>query len=130
MKGVIELPIDTDSDDVKEMESVGIEAMVELYREQQETNRLAISAIKEMIEAVMSTVQKDNNARARNEKSRIELDKDRFVWEREQVQLSRSRQCESAKDLTKLSKTPLAAKSSSATKSKVKGGSGKGKKTT
>jgi len=130
MKGVIELPIDTDSDDVKEMESVGIEAMVELYREQQETNRLAISAIKEMIETVMSTIQKDNNARARNEKSRIELDKDRFVWEREQVFLSRSRQCESAKDLTKLSKTPLAAKSSSAAKSKVKGGSGKGKKTT
>jgi hypothetical protein len=130
MKGVIELPIDTDSDDVKEMESVGIEAMVELYREQQETNRLAISAIKEMIETVVSTIQKDNNARARNEKSRIELDKDRFVWEREQVFLSRSRQCESAKDLTKLSKTPLAAKSSSAAKSKVKGGSGKGKKTT
>lgn len=130
MKGVIELPIDTDSGDVKEMESVGIEAMVELYREQQETNRLAISAIKELIETVMSTVQKDNNARARNEKSRIELDKDRFVWEREQVSLSRSRQCESAKDLTKLSKTPLAAKSSSAAKSKVKGGSGKGKKTT
>ena len=130
MKGVIELPMDTDSDDVKEMESVGIEAMVELYREQQETNRLAISAIKEMIETVVSTIQKDNNARARNEKSRIELDKDRFVWEREQVFLSRSRQCESAKDLTKLSKTPLAAKSSSAAKSKVKGGSGKGKKTT
>lgn len=130
MKGVIELPIDTDSDEVKEMESAGIEAMVELYREQQETNRLAISAIKEMIETVMNTVQKDNNARARNEKSRIELDRQRLAWEKEQVQLSRSRQCESAKDLAKLPKTPLASKSSSATKSKVKSGGGKGKKAT
>ena len=130
MKGMIELPIDTDSEDMQAMESVGIEALVEVYREQQETNRLALSTIRDMVEGVIKSIDKDNNARRRNDKARIELDRERLAWEKQQVALSGARKCKSAKDLEKLPKTTLATKSGTATKSKVKSGSGKRKKAT
>jgi hypothetical protein len=130
MKGIIELPIDTDSESVNEMESSALETILEIYREQQETNRLALTTLKDMVETLVKAMEKDNNASRKNEHARIQLEKDRLQWEKEQYALSRTRQCESAKDLEKLSKATLASKSGSASKSKVKSGSGARKKTT
>lgn len=130
MKGIIELPIDTASESVNEMESSALETVLEMYREQQETNRLALTTLKDMVETLVMAMEKDNNAIRKNEHARIQLEKDRLQWEKEQYVLSRTRQCESAKDLEKLPKATLVSKSGSATKPKVKSGSGTGKKTT
>ena len=127
MKGLIELPVDTAADETQEMESQGLNTVLEMYQEQHETHRLAINTIKDVTKMVVDAIKKDQNARRKLERDRIRLDRDKLDFQKLEFATRIGKPIENA---SKLSKAALAAKGRQAPKPKTKSGSGARKKTT
>lgn len=128
MKNVIKVPVETE--DTQVSESSALEAMLQMYREQQETNRLALNILKELGDKVTTMMHKEVMARRRNDAKRIEIEREDLELKKQQLHVQNTCQRQSAKNLTELPKAALAAKSSATAKSKAKSGSRTRKKAT
>jgi hypothetical protein len=129
MKKFIEEVEDTD---VQEMESAGLEAIVEILKEQQTTQREMIELFQVVGMAFIEAVREENIESRKIRRQELQFEKQRhkdsIEFRKLQDHRELARKCESAKDLPKLSKAALAAKSGTSAKSKTKAGGGKGKK--
>lgn len=131
-----------DDETDRDMESAGLEAIVDVLKEQQETQREAIEVFKSLGMALIES-QKEirileiEKSKLREEKN-AKLEKAKHKFEERKYNDSRlgssasetTHISESAKDLPKLSKAALAAESGKSTKPKAKVGGGTRKKTT
>jgi len=129
MKSVIRVPVESE-DTSQILESSALEAMLQMYREQQETNRLALNIKKELGDKLTTHMHKEMMARRKNDAKRIDIERENLELQKQQLHVQNTRKCQSAKDLTELSKTALASKSGTTTKSKAQSGSRARKKTT
>ena len=131
-----------DDETEREVESAGLEAVVDILKEQQETQREALEVFKTL---GMTLIESHKELRILEiEKSKLrdkqtaKLEKAKHKFEERKYNDSRLESStsetahisESAKDLSKLPKAALAAKSGKSTKSKAKVGGGTRKKTT
>jgi len=129
MKSVIKVPVESDENS-QSLESSALEAMLQMYREQQETNRLALNIIKELGDKLTTHLHKEVMARRKNDAKRIEIERENLELQKQQLQVQNTRKCQSAKDLAELPKAALAAKGSTTAKPKAQSGSRARKKTT
>ena len=121
-----------DDTDVQEMEANGIEAIVEIFKEQQATQREIIELCQVIGMALVEAIREDNTESRKIRRQELQLErqrhKDNIAYRAIESQRQLTRKCESAKDLSKLSETALATKSGTSTKQQTKARSGKGKK--
>lgn len=131
-----------DDETEREMESAGLEAIVDVLKEQQETQREALELFKSLGMALIET-QKElrileieraklrDKQTAKLEKAKHKLEERKYNDSRLGSSTSETAHIsESTKDLSKLPKAALAAKSGKSTKPKAKVGGGTRKKTT
>ena len=131
-----------DDETEREMESAGLEAIVDVLKDQQDTQREAISMFQTLGMAFLETLKEIrtleiDRLKVQDAKT-LKLEKAKHEFEERKYNDSRleiitqqpSHIGKSAKDVPKLSKTALAAKSGTSAKSKAKSGSGTRKKTT
>jgi hypothetical protein len=121
-----------DDSDVQDMEAAGIEAIVEIFKEQQATQREIIEMFQVVGMALVEAIREDNAESRKIRRQELQLErqrhKDSITYRAIESQRQSTRKCESAKDLSKLSEVALAAKSGASTKQQTKTRSGKGKK--
>lgn len=131
-----------DDETDREIESAGLDAIVEVLKDQQESQREGIEmfqtlgmafieAMKEirLLEIERSTLRDKKSAKL--EKAKHKLEERKYNESRLEGSTSETAHIgKSAKDLSKLPKTALVAKSSKSAKPKAKSGSGTRKKTT
>jgi len=121
-----------DDSDVQDMEATGIEAIVEIFKEQQATQREIIEMFQVVGMALVEAIREDNAESRKIRRQELQLErqrhKDSIAYRAIESKRQLTRKCESAKDLSKLSETALAAKSGTSTKQQTKARSGKGKK--
>ena len=114
-----------DDETDREIESAGLDAIVEVLKDQQESQRKEIR----LLEIERSTLRDKKSAKI--EKAKHKLEERKYNESRLEDSTSETAHIgKSAKDLSKLPKTALAAKSSKSAKPKAKSGSGTRKKTT
>jgi hypothetical protein len=131
MKSVLKLPVEVeDAEATHTLESSALEAMLQMYKEQQETNRLALNILRELGDKLTTHMHKEVMARRKNDAKQIEIERENLELQKQHMQVQNTRKCQSAKDLTELPKAALAAKSSATAKPKAKSGSRARKKTT
>ena len=131
MKSVIKVPVETDEiENSQSLESSALDAMLQMYKEQQETNRLALNILRELGDKLTTHMHKEVMARRKNDAKRIEIERENIEIQKQHMQVQDTRKCQSAKDLTELPKAALAAKSSATSKPKAKSGSRTRKKAT
>ncbi len=131
-----------DDETERELESAGLEAVVDILKEQQETQREAIETLKLLGMALIESqkeirVLEIEKSKLRDEKT-AKLEKAKHKFEERKYNESRLESStsetahisESAKDVSELPKAALAAKSGKSTKPKAKVGGGTRKKTT
>ena len=131
-----------DDETEREMESAGFEAIVDVLKDQQETQREALSMFQTLGMAFLETVKEIrtleiDRLKVQDAKT-LKLEKAKHEFEERKYNDSRleiiaqqpSHIGQSAKDVPKLSKAALAAKSGKSAKPKAKSGSGTRKKAT
>ncbi len=131
MKSVIKVPVEIDdAESSQSLELSALEAMLQMYKEQQETNRLALNILKELGDTLTTNMHKELMAQRKNDAKRIEIERESLELKNRHMHIQNTRKCQPTEDLTKLSEAALVSKGSTATKPKVKGGGRARKKAT
>lgn len=124
MKTIIERTQDVSED---EFEAASLSTLAEILNDQQETQREALTMLKEVAIHISTALFADNRSQRNLERERLKLEREKFEFHRSQARREATASLsESAKNVSELSKAPLATKSGSGTKSKAKARSTKG----